>query len=390
MPNINNVTTVHISSTNSTTTALGASEVFTGDWEDVQQFSDVIIAVATDVAGSYALQFSNDAENIDSTLTRYYRPAQINAPHRFTITRRWMRVIFTNNGDPQSYLRIQTSYGHERQPLNVPLDGTISQDYDATVVRPTDYHYEVAEGLRQGHRTFNKFGYNADVDLAAPETIWPVGGLYTPPTSASTLTIVSSSTDDDGDPAGTGARNIFITGLDANRKFQQEVVVMDGTTNVVTTSTWLGINRVAVGSCGSGQANAGNITITATTGGATLAYVPAGEGVTQQCIYHVQLQSTALADWLWVNVNKISGGGTPIVTVKGWVYSPVSNGKYEVFRVTIDTGVENTISINPEQPFVLNSGDVFWLEATTTVNDTIVNARFSLIEIQQAAYDPDS
>jgi|SRR5210317_625164 len=377
-----------VSTTNSSTTPLAGSGVFTGDWEDVSQWPDTVVSVTTDVDGIYSVQYSPDGTNVDSTLTRYYQTAGINVPHRFTNTRRYMRVVYTNNGTDQTYFRLQTTYG-SRHPLNVPIDGTVSQDYDATVVRPTDYHYEVAQGVRQGHRTFNKFGYNLDVDTSE-EVISSFGGTYTPPTSATTLTIASTSTDDDGDPAGTGAQLIQITGIDANRKFQQETVTLDGTTNVVTTSTWLGINRAAVALAGSGQVNAGTINITATTGGATLAQIPTGHGTTQQCIYHTQLQSVALADWLWINVNKIAPGTTPTVTIKGIAYNPTSNSRYEVFRANIDTAVENTVSINPEQPFVLSPGDVFYLTALSDTINTIVTARFSLIEVQQALYDADS
>jgi len=377
-----------ISSTNSSTTPLDADGVYTGKWEDISAWPDIIVSVSTDVDGSYSVQYSPDGTNIDSTLTRYYQTNQINPPHRFTNTRKYFRVVYTNNGTAQSYFRLQVTYGH-RHPLNAPIDGTLSQDYDATAVRPTDYHYEVGLGLRQGHRTFNKFGYNLDVDTGE-EVVSAFGGTYTPPTTATTLTIVSSDTADDGDPAGTGAQRIQITGLDANRKTQTETVTLNGTTNVVTTSTWLGINRAAVALAGSAQENVGTITVTATTGGAVLAQIPAREGTTQQCIYHTQLQSSALADWLWVNVNKIAPGTTPTVTMRGQVYNPTSNSKYEVFRANIDTAVENTISVTPSQPFMLSPGDVFWLTAQSDTINTIVTARFSLIEVQQAAYDADS
>jgi len=39
---------------------------------------------------------------------------------------------------------------------------------------------------------------------------------------------------------------------------------------------------------------------------------------------------------------------------------------------------------------VLSPGDVFWLTAQSDTINTIVTARFSLIEVQQAAYDADS
>ena len=118
-----------------------------------------------------SIQFSPDGINQDSTLTRYYRTNQINVPHRFTMTRRYCRIVVTNNsGTDQTYLRLQTAFSGGRHPLNVPLDGTVAQDYDATVVRPTDYHYEVAEGLRQVARGLLKQTDRFD-QIRLPRTI---------------------------------------------------------------------------------------------------------------------------------------------------------------------------------------------------------------------------
>lgn len=374
---------------NGTTVALGAGETFTGAWEDGKGYADIVVAVATDQDGSYQVQLSPDGVNADFSLTRYHRTGTINSAHRFTLTRKFFRIVFTNtSASPQTYMRLQAAFGH-RHALNIPIDGAVAQDYDATMVRITDYRYEVAQSLREGHFTYNKFGYNTDVDTAE-ETIWVTGGMYTPPTTATTLTVASSSTADDGDPEGTGAHSIRVTGLDANRKIQIEDITLDGTSNVVTTSTWLGINRASVLSSGSGQANAGLISITATTGGATLAQLPAGESVTQQLIYHVQSQSQAMMDWAWFSCVKIGVGNTPVITIKGWVFNPSTNTKYEIFRFNVDTAIENTIEVHPSQPWRLGPGQVFYMTAQSDVINAEVTARFSLIEIQDANYDPNS
>jgi len=370
-----------VSTDNSSTSLLTNGSVYTGTWEDVSEYDTLTVAVKTDQNGTYSIQFSPDGSNQDSTLTRYYRTSQIEPPHRFTITRQYARIVFTNNsGSDQTYFRLQTLLG-SHQDLNVPLDSTVSQDYDAVAVRPTDFNTEVALGRRQGHTLWNKFGYNNDIDIGT-EVVASFGGTFTPLTTATTLTIVSTSTDDDGDPAGTGTNSIVVYGLDANRDEQTEVVTMDGTTNVVTSSTWLGVNRVAMYLCGSGQTNAGTITITATTGGSTMAEMPAGGGVTQQCIFHVPRDHQFIAEWVRVNTLKQTGGNNPRVTAKFWVYSPVSNGKQEVYKVDIDTSVTNDVDESPRLPFPITEQSVVWLEATTDKADTIVNARFSGVLIR--------
>jgi hypothetical protein len=357
-----------------------AGSYWTSEWVRVDKEESVTISVKTDQNGYYQLELSPDASNQDSTLVRYYRTNRINPPHKFSVTRGYARISFFNtSSSDQSYFRFQSLVGTHAD-LNIPTDAIVAQSYDAKIVRPTDYHYEVALGLRQGATTWNKFGGNADVDIGT-ETVWNYGGTFVRINTASTFTIVSSSVNDIL-TSGTGAWNVVIYYIDANRKAATVVVPLNGTTPVVTTVTGLGINRVALYNTGSSDANEGNITITATTGGSVQAYIAAGEGTTQQCIYFTQDSHQLLVDWMFININKTSGGGTPRVTLKGWVYSYVSTAKYLVFKSTIDTTVENTIELRPSQPFIVGEKSILYFEATTDTNNTTVDLRFSGIEIR--------
>jgi len=370
-----------VDANNSSTTPLNAAGVFTGTWVDCSAHSDISVSVTTDQDGTYQVQFSPDGSNADSTLTRYYRTTQINVPHVFEITRKYVRVVFTNtSAGNQTYFRLQTILG-SRGLLNIPIDSTISQDYDSISVRPTDYRYETALGRRQGSTTWNKFGYNSDIDIGT-EVIAAFGGSFTILSAASTLTIVSSSADDDGAPAGIGANSVVIYGVDANRASQTEVVTLNGITNVVTATTWLGINRVAVYLAGSSQANVGLITVTATTGGSTQATIPVGEGSTQQSIFFTQANHILLADYLLLNGEKTGAGASPKIRFKGWVYSAVSNCKYLVLNKLLDTSAASSIELTPSQPFVIGEQSVLWFEATTDTNDTFASCRFSGIEVR--------
>ena len=238
----------------------------------------------------------------------------------------------------------------------------------------TDYQSEVAMGNLEGKSLWNKFGYNQDIDVGT-EVIASWGGTFTPLTTATTIEIVSSSNDDIV-TTGTGTQSIVVYGIDANRDEAIEVISMNGTTTVTTTSTWLGINRVAMFLCGSGQVNAGTIDITATTGGSTMAQMPIGGGVTQQCIFHVPQNYTFLTEFLFINV--LNRGKNAELTVKLWVYSAVSNGKQEVFSVDIDTQTTGgSMQLNPTMPFPITEKTVMWMEATSDKADVIVNARFS-------------
>jgi hypothetical protein len=65
-----------------------------------------------------------------------------------------------------------------------------------------------------------------------------------------------------------------------------------------------------------------------------------------------------------------------------WVYSALSNGKQEVYKIDMDTSVANDVSEDPNLPFPISEQTVIWLEATTDKDDTIVNARFSGIIVR--------
>lgn len=115
---------------------------------------------------------------------------------------------------------------------------------------------QVSRGQIQGHSVVRVFGYNPDVDTSE-ESVWPDGGTVPHPTVASVLKISSSSTDDAS--AGTGARTVYIEGVDGDYAVVSETVTLNGQTAVNTTNSYLYVNSFYVVTAGSGGVNAGNI-----------------------------------------------------------------------------------------------------------------------------------
>jgi len=81
------------------------------------------------------------------------------------------------------------------------------------------------------------------------------------------LDITSASTSDAA--AGTGARTIQIAGLGATKKFQTEIVTLNGTTIVQSALTWYRVFGFKVLTVGTGKSNAGIIYIVKTGMGGT-------------------------------------------------------------------------------------------------------------------------
>lgn len=85
-------------------------------------------------------------------------------------------------------------------------------------------------------------------------------------TGSEAIEIISSSANDDGNPAGTGARTVTVTYIDSNWAIQQTTVTMNGTTAVsVLASGMLLPLTLEVANVGSLGGAAGTITLRTTT-----------------------------------------------------------------------------------------------------------------------------
>lgn len=140
----------------------------------------------------------------------------------------------------------------------------------------------VSLGYLDGVKSWRKYGKNNDIDIATvPETIWADSGLY--PFQSSIYTAEVLSTDANDTSAGTGARTVRLFGLNTNFLEVTEDVIMDGATPVATTRTdWSRLDRGYVLTAGSGEVNAGDITVRLASAGATQAVILTGQGQTQQ------------------------------------------------------------------------------------------------------------
>lgn len=129
-------------------------------------------------------------------------------------------------------------------------------------LRASNYFFEVSKGNVPGHLDYSAHGINDDVDTAAAEDVFTSGGIFTPPTTFRVHNIASSSANDTS--AGTGARTIRIHGVTSSG-LEEEVITMNGVSNVATTKAYQDIYRMYIVTTGSGLTNAGTITATAQT-----------------------------------------------------------------------------------------------------------------------------
>jgi len=133
-------------------------------------------------------------------------------------------------------------------------------------------------------------GVNEDADAGTEDCV-EAGGVYVgqpviPTQAGEALNVVSASANDAA--AGTGARTIRIEGLDAAGAWVEETVTLNGTTPVVTVSTWLRVIRAFVVTAGSGGVSAGAITVKHNVTTANIfSVIKAGRGMSMNAVFTV-------------------------------------------------------------------------------------------------------
>ena len=132
-----------------------------------------------------------------------------------------------------------------------------SQTYSITQNgRFEPFELQVARNQITFHKSVTIFGYNDDVD-GTLETVWPQGGILPFLPAPANLSVSSDNANDTSN--GTGARTVYIEGLDANHNVISETVTLNGLTAVSTVNQYLHINALYVSSAGSLDSAAGNI-----------------------------------------------------------------------------------------------------------------------------------
>ena len=162
------------------------------------------------------------------------------------------------------------------------------------------FELQVSRGQVDGHSVVNIFGNTTSLGSTAYGPLWEgltgTGGTYAYPASAVVMTLASSSASDT-------AVTIRVEGLGAGFVDQYEDVVLNGTTGVNTTKTFLRINRM--------ETWAGNAVgaVSATNGGTLYARITAGNGVTQMSLFTVPAGYTFYQTYYQADTNTSATSG---------------------------------------------------------------------------------
>ena len=217
------------------------------------------------------------------------------------------------------------------------------------------FDLQVSRGQITGHQTLSLFGYQAAVaNTKIP--VWENATVYTYITSASTLTLVSSSASDDT------LASVLISGLDSSFNIISETLNLNGTTGVTTAKSYFRVNSLLMVSPGTSQTtNAGVITLKQSSN--IVAQINTGIGKSQMAIYTVPAGYSFYLDLAEVNTSN-SYTSANIVTYSVQAINNLTGIKLAVLQQPF---VSIYLANRASDPFVYTEKtDIQWQLVTST------------------------
>ena len=217
------------------------------------------------------------------------------------------------------------------------------------------FDLQVSRGQISGHSTLSLFGYQSAVgNTKIP--VWENATAYTYITSASTLTLVSTSASDD-----TVAK-VLISGLDSSFNPISETLALNGVTGVTTVNSYFRVNSMILTSPGTSQTtNVGTITLKQSSN--VIAQINVGIGKTQMSIYTVPAGYSFYLDLAEVNTSN-SYTSSNIITYSVQAINNTNNVKLNVLQQPF---VSIYVANRASDPFMYTEKtDIQWQLVTST------------------------
>ena len=157
-------------------------------------------------------------------------------------------------------------------------------------IRPaSDWPLDVSRGAYLDRVAANISGRNDNVGSTNFEVVWTPGDQYPWPTVAQTVRVAPGGALVDT-ATGTGARTVFVDGLDENWDPVSTILTLAGAAaSLASSKLFIRVNRVVVVSCGTyGGTNAENVNIEHTASTDVVCVCAAGASKSEQALYSVR------------------------------------------------------------------------------------------------------
>lgn len=388
---------------NSSNKLLNADEEFTGEWFDLRNFASIIVSIKTDkdsAVDGLIIEHSSDGENVDGD-DLFNIVGNGGKVFTFMPNSQYYRVRYINGGTTQTVFRLQSNL--KRTAIlgsSHRIQDSIKNDDDAELVKSiitaqdevtgvfqniqatnkalhvhSSTHEEfVAEGVGAGANV-RKFGQRTTVgttfvDIAQFTYDYSIS-------SAQPFEMVCADANDT--VLGTGARIVFISGVDGNGDLQEEYLETNGETKPFV-NNYLWINRAYVTEVGSVGNNVGIITIKttaeATPANAIYGIIEATEGQTLQAVYYIPNNYARFLLKKWgAGMEKGQDGDAKLQTRK---YALGIGGSTESWRTRDIIHIYQTVYFLDyrEAPMPITANSIVRVQAKTSQTNQTVTASF--------------
>jgi hypothetical protein len=248
----------------------------------------------------------------------------------------------------------------------------------AAVVNPMDYGVMVQRGLHSDTTFINVSGYANPVRLNHP--IWPINAPYANLTPA--IGTISSSSNNDTNSGGIGARIVIVDALDAAGNSAPFQFLMTGTTSLNTVATTISaINDFYVNSAGSlGGADG---TITFAIGATTVGVFDGSTNKMQNAIYTVPLGYRAFINKVIVDGRNTTAGATCNI---GLFIRPLDGVFLNATTFHLSSDKVNCLEKEFSAPLVASARSVIMMKCTaiTGGGSWEITTNFSLLLIKNS------
>lgn len=247
--------------------------------------------------------------------------------------------------------------------------------------RTEPFEFQVGKGDISYHSVVHVFGFNNDADSATEETVWAPGTAI-PYLAAPVIMKVSSSSTDDA-AAGTGARTVYVKGINSSGEEADEVVTLNGQTEVNTTKTYSFIQQVTVLTVGSGGVNAGGVYVgtgTVTAGVPAVIHGFAGAGENNSLTGAWQCPAGHKAYVTYGSVGSGTENGANFIT--GRLKLMGANGVQRTAAIV--TFANGLYPFDFTFPVTINPGERVTATVKTTADNEAVSSYFQIVLIRDA------
>ena len=182
---------------------------------------------------------------------------------------------------------------------------------------------------------------------------------------------------------GTGSSVIHIYGCDSDGYAAEEFVVMNGTTTVATTTSFISIHRMHSDGSASDAGNVGTITATAQTDATVTAQINPGNGTTLMCVYMVPRGKEGYMTSWAVTLSRTSGTSDTTAQMQLDIHPDGIHDKMGgriADNCTLGSGGSSAFQRTFDPPLHLTQGTEVYIDCVyASANNLLISGDFDII-----------